>query len=62
MSSSYGNRIKVQIFGQSHSKAIGVVMDGIPAGIRMTWINCMDLWKDELLAEIYSTQRRERHA
>ncbi len=32
MSSVYGNHIKISIFGQSHSEAIGVVMDGIPAG------------------------------
>lgn len=32
MSSSYGERIKISIFGQSHGEAIGVVMDGLPAG------------------------------
>ena len=32
MSSEYGERIKISIFGQSHGAAIGVVMDGLPAG------------------------------
>lgn len=32
MSSSFGNRIKVQLFGQSHSAGLGVVIDGLPAG------------------------------
>jgi len=32
MSSSFGKRIKVQIFGQSHSEMLGVVIDGLPAG------------------------------
>lgn len=32
MSSSYGNHLRVSIFGQSHSEAIGSVVDGLPAG------------------------------
>ena len=32
MSSSIGNKIKVQLFGQSHSRGLGVVIDGLPAG------------------------------
>ena len=32
MSSSYGNHLRVSIFGQSHSEAIGAVVDGLPAG------------------------------
>ena len=32
MSSTYGERFRLTIFGQSHSAAIGVTMEGIPAG------------------------------
>ena len=32
MSSSYGENLHLTIFGQSHSPAIGVTMEGIPAG------------------------------
>lgn len=32
MSSSFGEQIKISIFGQSHSAGIGVVIDGLPAG------------------------------
>ena len=32
MSSSYGDKIRLTIFGQSHSKGIGMTLEGIPAG------------------------------
>lgn len=33
MSSTYGTLFKISTFGESHGKAIGVVIDGCPAGI-----------------------------
>lgn len=33
MSSTYGEHLKLSIFGQSHGPAIGMVLDGIPAGL-----------------------------
>lgn len=33
MSSTYGNSLKLSIFGQSHGAAIGMTLDGIPAGL-----------------------------
>ncbi|MBQ3503788.1 MAG: chorismate synthase [Oscillospiraceae bacterium] len=33
MSSTYGENLKLSIFGQSHGSAIGMVLDGIPAGL-----------------------------
>ena len=35
MSSSYGERFRFTIFGQSHAPAIGVTMEGIPAGFEI---------------------------
>ncbi len=35
MSSIIGDKIKVSVFGQSHAKAIGVTIDGFPAGFRI---------------------------
>ena len=33
MPSTFGNRIRVTLFGQSHAPAIGAVIDGLPAGL-----------------------------
>lgn len=33
MSSIYGNKLKLSVFGQSHAPAIGMTLDGIPAGL-----------------------------
>lgn len=35
MSSIMGNILKVSVFGQSHGEAVGVVVDGLPAGMKI---------------------------
>ena len=35
MSSTYGEHLKLSIFGQSHSAGIGMVLDNIPAGLEV---------------------------
>lgn len=35
MSCNFGEKVKITIFGQSHSQAIGVVIDGLPAGKKL---------------------------
>ena len=32
MGSTYGKKLKITIFGESHGKAIGMVAEGFPAG------------------------------
>ena len=35
MSFSFGNKIKISIFGQSHSEMMGCVIDGLPSGLEI---------------------------
>ena len=37
MSSTYGENLKLSIFGQSHGPAIGMTLDGIPAGMSVDY-------------------------
>ncbi len=60
MSSSYGENIRLTIFGQSHSEAIGMTLEGIPAGESIS----MDELKRFLMRRApgrnsYSTPRKE---
>ena len=60
MSCNFGEKFKITIFGQSHSEAIGVVVDGIPAGIKLDFSKI-----DKFMARRapgknkYSTPRKE---
>ena len=33
--SSFGTKIKLTVFGESHGDGIGVVLDGVPAGYKI---------------------------
>ena len=35
MASSYGTRLKISVFGESHGDAVGVTIEGFPAGFRI---------------------------
>ncbi len=37
MSASWGTKVRYTLFGESHGKAIGIVLDGLPAGIELDW-------------------------
>lgn len=60
MSSEFGHLLKVSVFGQSHGKAIGVNIDGLPAGeaIDLEELNTF-LDRRKTGKNALSTQRRE---
>ncbi|MEG2769847.1 MAG: chorismate synthase, partial [Oscillospiraceae bacterium] len=35
MANVFGNKLKLSIFGESHGTGIGVVIDGLPAGLKL---------------------------
>lgn len=37
MGSTWGKKIKYSLFGESHGVAIGITIDGLPAGIKIDW-------------------------
>ncbi|NLX78133.1 MAG: chorismate synthase [Clostridiaceae bacterium] len=60
MSSVWGEHVKISVFGESHGQCIGVVVDGLPAGIRLDpgKINA-EMARRRPGQDIYTTQRRE---
>ncbi|MBR3836184.1 MAG: chorismate synthase [Clostridia bacterium] len=60
MSCSFGEKFKITIFGQSHSEAIGVVIDGVPAGITLDNERIADFMARRAPGKTaYSTKRNE---
>lgn len=60
MSSMTGNKIKISVFGQSHSNGIGVVIDGLPAGKKIDMEKVMAFMSRRAPGKnSLSTQRKE---
>lgn len=63
MSSSYGENLRLTIFGQSHSPAIGVTIEGIPAGQEIDLQELQRFLNRRAPGQnAYSTARREADA
>ena len=60
MSSTYGENLRLSIFGQSHGPAIGMTLDGIPAGLPVD-IDKLQAFLNRRApgASLYSTSRQE---
>ncbi len=50
MSATFGSKVKVTIFGQSHAPAIGAIVDGLPAGMKI----------DEEKLQVFMDRRRAK--
>lgn len=63
MSSVYGESLRLSIFGQSHGAAIGMTLDGIPAGLPVD-LNKLEAFLSRRAPgkNAYSTHRREADA
>ena len=60
MSWIYGKNIRIAIFGQSHSPAIGVTVDGLPAGFRIDIAELRAFMRRRMPGQgAHSTTRRE---
>ena len=57
--SSFGENIKVSIFGQSHSQEIGMTLEGIPAGKRIDTEELQRFMDRRAPGKSYSTPRKE---
>ncbi|MDX9888572.1 MAG: chorismate synthase [Anaerovoracaceae bacterium] len=61
MSFSIGTAIRITIFGESHGKALGVIIDGLPSGEDISW----DLVNQKMKRRVpglqnYTTARKEK--
>ena len=60
MSSTYGDIIKLSIFGQSHGAAIGMTLDGVPAGLPVDMNKLISFLQRRAPGQWdYSTPRKE---
>ena len=59
MASVYGTKLKLSIFGESHGDAIGVVIDGFPAGLCLDFDYISAFMKRRAPGGNFSTKRTE---
>ncbi len=59
MASVYGTKLKLSIFGESHGQAIGVVIDGFPAGLKVDFDYISAFMKRRAPGGNFSTKRSE---
>ena len=60
MSSSIGNILKVTILGESHGKAVGLTVEGLPAGIKIPYEQISQDLLNRKTHDSLSTERDEK--
>lgn len=59
MSSENGQNIKLTVFGESHASAVGVVIEGLPAGEVIDEEQIMQFMRRRMGGKAWSTPRKE---
>ena len=60
MANSYGKLFKITLFGESHSAAIGVVVDGVPSGVELDMEEILfEMSRRSPGKDAFSTPRKE---
>ncbi len=59
MKNTFGNNITITLFGESHGPAIGVVMDGVPSGVKIDYELMTRMMNQRKAQGTISTGRQE---
>lgn len=59
MKNTFGHNLTITLFGESHGKAIGAVIDGLPSGVKIDYELMADMMEKRKAAGTISTGRRE---
>lgn len=60
MGATYGRNLRLTIFGESHGKGIGLVLDGIPAGRGSMKLLLKKKWPAERRVPAYSVRSEKK--
>ena len=59
MSSTFGNKLKISLFGESHGPAVGIVMDGLPSGFVINLDELQEFMDRRSPGKSNTSQRKE---